>query len=97
MAEDLLTLARAEREDSSFEVVQLSNVFEELVRELGPALEEKQIQLRANFGDTRVLARSADLQRVQTTFTVLENRTASEMVRQRTMLNNLATLASQRQ
>jgi hypothetical protein len=41
--------------------------------------------------------RSADLQRVQTTFTVLENRTASEMVRQRTMLNNLATLASQRQ
>ena len=41
--------------------------------------------------------RSADLQRVQTTFNVLENRTSSEMVRQRTMLNNLATLASQRQ
>jgi hypothetical protein len=41
--------------------------------------------------------RSADLQRVQATFNVFENRTASEIVRQRTMLNNLATLASQRQ
>jgi hypothetical protein len=41
--------------------------------------------------------RSADLQRIQGTFTVLESRTTGEMVRQRTMLNNLATLASQRQ
>jgi hypothetical protein len=41
--------------------------------------------------------RTADLQRIQGTFTVFENRTAGEMVRQRTMLNNLATLASQRQ
>jgi hypothetical protein len=41
--------------------------------------------------------RSADLQRIQGTFTVLENRTTGEMVKQRTMLNNLATLASQRQ
>ena len=41
--------------------------------------------------------RSADLQRIQSTFTVLENRTTSEMYKQRTVLNNLATLASQRQ
>ena len=39
----------------------------------------------------------ADLQRIQGTFTVLENKTTGEMVKQRTMLNNLATLASQRQ
>lgn len=41
--------------------------------------------------------RSADLQRVQATFNVFENRTTGEIVRQRAMLNNLATLASQRQ
>jgi hypothetical protein len=41
--------------------------------------------------------RTADLQRIRGTLTVFENKTAGEMVRQRTMLNNLATLASQRQ
>jgi hypothetical protein len=41
--------------------------------------------------------RTADLQRIQGTFTVFENRTTGEMYKQRTMLNNLATLASQRQ
>jgi hypothetical protein len=41
--------------------------------------------------------RNADLQRIQRSFTVLENTTTGEIVRQKVMLNNLATLASQRQ
>ena len=41
--------------------------------------------------------RNADLQRIQGTFTVLENKTTGEIVKQRTVLNNLATWASQRQ
>jgi putative zinc finger protein len=41
--------------------------------------------------------RTADLQRIQRTFTVLENTTTGEMVKQRVMMNNLANLASQRQ
>ena len=41
--------------------------------------------------------RTADLQRIQGTFTVLENRTTGEMVKQQRVLNNLATWASQRQ
>jgi hypothetical protein len=41
--------------------------------------------------------RNADLQRIQGSFTVLENRTTGEMVKQRQVLNNLATWASQRQ
>jgi hypothetical protein len=41
--------------------------------------------------------RNVDLQRIQGTFTVLENRTTGEIVKQRAVLNNLATWASQRQ
>jgi hypothetical protein len=41
--------------------------------------------------------RNADLQRIQRTFTVFENTTTGEMVKQRAVLNNLATWASQRQ
>ena len=41
--------------------------------------------------------RNADLQRIQGTFTVLENKTTGEIVKQRTVMNNLATWASQRQ
>src|SRR5688572_29905017 len=46
--------------------------------------------------DFQVL-RNADLQRIQGSFTVLESRTTGEMVKQRQVLNNLATWASQRQ
>ncbi len=41
--------------------------------------------------------RNVDLQRIQGTFTVLENRTTGEIFKQRAVLNNLANLASQRQ
>jgi hypothetical protein len=41
--------------------------------------------------------RTADLQRIQGSFTVLETRTTGEMVKQRQVINNLATWASQRQ
>jgi hypothetical protein len=40
--------------------------------------------------------RNSDLQRIQRNFTVLESATTGEIVRQRTVLNNLANLASQR-
>ena len=41
--------------------------------------------------------RAADLQRIQGTFTVLENRTTGEMVKQRALFNNLAMRVSQQQ
>jgi hypothetical protein len=41
--------------------------------------------------------RTADLQRIQRSFTVLENTTTGEMFKQKAMLNRLATLASQQQ
>jgi hypothetical protein len=41
--------------------------------------------------------RNADLQRIRGTFTLLENRTTGEIVKQGRVLNNLANLASQRQ
>jgi hypothetical protein len=41
--------------------------------------------------------RTADLQRIQGTFTVLENRTTGEMVKQRALFNNLAMRVSQQQ
>lgn len=41
--------------------------------------------------------RTADLQRIQRSYTVLENTTTAEMFKQKAMLNRLATLASQQQ
>jgi hypothetical protein len=41
--------------------------------------------------------RTADLQRIQRTFTVLETNTAGEIVKQRQLWNNLAMRVSQQQ
>ncbi|MGC4094590.1 MAG: HAMP domain-containing sensor histidine kinase [Polyangiaceae bacterium] len=64
LADDLLTLARAEHETEPFERVRLADVLEELRRELAPVVAEKQVELDAHVGDTVVHGRAADIQRL---------------------------------
>lgn len=64
LADDLLTLARAEHDPEHFESVSLSNVFEALVRELRAAASDKQLSIEADFGALSVHGRAADIQRL---------------------------------
>ena len=64
LADDLLTLARAEHDPERFEPVNLSNVFEALTRELRAAASDKQLNIEADFGSLSVHGRAADIQRL---------------------------------
>lgn len=64
LADDLLTLARAEHSKQEFEPVRLRGVFEEVARELGPEILEKGVRLEAELGELSVQGRPVDLQRL---------------------------------
>jgi len=60
--------------------------------------QRRELALRvAEMAQSVQAQRTADLQRIQGTFTVLENRTTGEMVKQRALFNNLAMRVSQQQ
>lgn len=64
LADDLLTLARAEHETAPFENVALREIFEDVVHELAGAAREKHVELEQQLGDLAVRGRAADLQRL---------------------------------
>ncbi len=64
LADDLLTLARAEHEHEALEAVRLQSVFEELVRELASNAEQKHIRIEGGLGEATVRGRAADIQRL---------------------------------
>ncbi|HET9933370.1 MAG TPA: HAMP domain-containing sensor histidine kinase [Polyangiaceae bacterium] len=64
LADDLLTLARAEHTRQEFEPVPLARVFDEVARELARQISEKSIRLEAELADLSVRGRPGDVQRL---------------------------------
>jgi two-component system heavy metal sensor histidine kinase CusS len=64
LAEDLLTLARAEHAQAPFEPVRLQSAFEDVARELAAAAEAKNVRLEPALGELLVRGRATDLQRL---------------------------------
>lgn len=64
LADDLLTLARAEHAADALEPVRLRELFDEVARELGAASSEKRVALEADLGEHVVRGRAGDLQRL---------------------------------
>jgi two-component system heavy metal sensor histidine kinase CusS len=64
LADDLLTLARAEHEAAPFERVRLREVFDDVAQELSVAARDKNVRLEPDLGDLAVHGRAPDLQRL---------------------------------
>jgi two-component system heavy metal sensor histidine kinase CusS len=64
LADDLLTLARAEHDAAPFEPVRLRDVFEDVAQELASAARDKTVRLEPELGEVAVRGRAADLQRL---------------------------------
>lgn len=64
LADDLLTLARAEHEAAPFEPVRLRDVFEDVAQELAVAARDKNVRLQQELGEVAVRGRAPDLQRL---------------------------------
>ncbi|MFZ5895433.1 MAG: sensor histidine kinase [Myxococcota bacterium] len=64
LADELLTLARAEHNKEDFERVPLLGIFEEVARELAPQVAEKSIRLEHELDDVAAAGRAVDLQRL---------------------------------
>jgi two-component system heavy metal sensor histidine kinase CusS len=64
LADDLLTLARAEHDASPLEAVRLQDLFDDVAEELGATAREKAVQLVRDVGDVEVRGRPSDLQRL---------------------------------
>lgn len=64
LADDLLTLARAEHEASPFEEVRLRDVFDDVAQELAAAARDKDVALSQELGELVVRGRPTDLQRL---------------------------------
>lgn len=64
LADDLLTLARAEHDGAPFEAVRLRELFEDASQELASAAGEKNVKLSQALGETAVRGRGTDLQRL---------------------------------
>ncbi len=64
LADDLLTLARAEHDSAPFEPVRLQDVFEDVAQELAVAAREKNVRLVQELGALQVRGRAPDLQRL---------------------------------
>lgn len=63
LADDLLTLARAEHEAAPLEAVRLRDLFDDVTQELAAA-REKNVQLVRELGDLEARGRASDLQRL---------------------------------
>lgn len=64
LADDLLTLARAEHSKQEFESVSLRGIFDEVARELAPQIAEKKVRLEPELDGLAVQGRPVDLQRL---------------------------------
>jgi two-component system heavy metal sensor histidine kinase CusS len=64
LAEDLLTLARAEHAQAPFEPVRLADISAEVMRELADAAAVKNVRVEPELGELVVRGRATDLQRL---------------------------------